>query len=341
MLTIPYQYAHHISMINVQCPGSSSSLSSSSSCKIEKKGIEMDMQMYRIILSVDKGQVGIIQVTSFLTHALTPFPSEMKQRDDHYVKFIASHLVVSPYTTVTQTTLVKLPSGSGVKSWNKMEPSSRLGSKITYGPYVDIPANTLQLDTLHVHFQHGAKFMTLTNVVKEIEVSMWGTVTFEEVIEMVNTGATLSGGFSRLEYSMQEAVANSFNAFTAILPENAQDIYYRDIIGNITTSKVRQHPEFTEVLLRPRFPLFGGWKTNFYMGYTLPTEDVLVVKNGNQYTLTVPFASHIADATVDDLTVKVILPEGAKDAQVSFPFLVDAETRTTRLTYLDSTSLIG
>jgi hypothetical protein len=51
------------------------------------------------------------------------------------------------------------------------------------------------------------------------------------------------------------------------LPGDAQDIYYRDEIGNISTSNVAARQSRLEVELRPRFPLFGGWHTNY--GFTL------------------------------------------------------------------------
>jgi len=30
-----------------------------------------------------------------------------------------------------------------------------------------------------------------------------------------------------------------------------------------------------ELELRPRFPLFGGWKTNYYIGYNVPSYQYL------------------------------------------------------------------
>lgn len=37
-------------------------------------------------------------------------------------------------------------------------------------------------------------------------------------------------------------------------------MYFRDEIGNISTSHARFGLANTEVELRPRYPLFGGWK---------------------------------------------------------------------------------
>ncbi len=60
-----------------------------------------------------------------------------------------------------------------------------------------------------------------------------------------------------------------------VLPAAARDIYYRDEIGNISTSHMREQDDSVELELRPRFPLFGGWKTHYYMGYNVPSYQYL------------------------------------------------------------------
>jgi len=124
-----------------------------------------------------------------------------------------------------------------------------------------------------------------------------------------------------------------------------------------------------------RFPLFGGWKTQFYQGYSVPVQELLTVARGDRYTLTVPFSVPFSEVWVQDLTVKVVLPEWARDVKVDVPFQVEEvrgwggasrgkgrgrgqgnmiddddddgpstarhqQSRTSRLTYLD-TSLSG
>ena len=52
-------------------------------------------------------------------------------------------------------------------------------------------------------------------------------------------------------------------------------MYYRDEIGNISTSNMFSHDEAVDLELRPRFPLFGGWQTRFYIGYNVPSYEYL------------------------------------------------------------------
>lgn len=49
--------------------------------------------------------------------------------------------------------------------------------------------------------------------------------------------------------------------------KRAKDLYYRDIIGNVTTSSVRREKEAVAVELFTRFPMMGGWKIEFYWGW--------------------------------------------------------------------------
>lgn len=60
-----------------------------------------------------------------------------------------------------------------------------------------------------------------------------------------------------------------------ILPASAQDVYYRDEIGNISTSHLQVLDDSVEVEVKPRFPLFGGWKTHYIIGYNLPSYEYL------------------------------------------------------------------
>ena len=60
-----------------------------------------------------------------------------------------------------------------------------------------------------------------------------------------------------------------------ILPASARDVYYRDEIGNISTSNLREIEDSVELELKPRFPLFGGWKTHYLMGYNVPSYQYL------------------------------------------------------------------
>jgi oligosaccharyltransferase complex subunit alpha (ribophorin I) len=160
----------------------------------------------------------------------------------------------------------------------------------------------------------------------------------EEHVDLLHSGAALKDGlFSRVDYQVRAAKGASFRSLTATLPPGAHDVYYRDVIGNISTSHVRDDGEKGVVLeLEPRFPMFGGWNTAWHHGYNLAARRVLAVDaETGTYRLTVPANVPFQDAVVDEYTVKVVLPEGATDIRVEWPLQTVSESRSTRFTYLD------
>lgn len=156
--------------------------------------------------------------------------------------------------------------------------------------------------------------MTVTNLLRHIEISNWGNVAVEETIDIYHSGAKLKGPFSRFDYMRKQGGQASVKAIKTELPPTAVDVYYRDEIGNISTSNLRKPSkknDYAELEIRPRFPLFGGWKTHYTVGYNVPTYQYLFNK-GNDYTLKMKLIDHIYDDQfIEEATVRIILPEFA------------------------------
>lgn len=93
-----------------------------------------------------------------------------------------------------------------------------------------------------------------------------------------------------------------------------------------------------EVELRPRFPLFGGWKTHYVLGYSIPTTDFLLHDGSDGFVLKINFIDHIFDdAVIDSAVVKIVLPEGSKDIRLKLPFMTKRHADERHYTYLDTT----
>ena len=56
--------------------------------------------------------------------------------------------------------------------------------------------------------------------------------------------------------------------------------------------------------IEPRYPMFGGWKTSFTIGYGLPLRDYLFQAAGTRF-LNFTFGSPMNDVLVENLTLKV------------------------------------
>eukprot|EP01114_Cavostelium_apophysatum_P001422 TRINITY_DN1121_c0_g1_i1.p1 TRINITY_DN1121_c0_g1~~TRINITY_DN1121_c0_g1_i1.p1 ORF type:complete len:638 (+),score=160.45 TRINITY_DN1121_c0_g1_i1:103-1914(+) len=276
-------------------------------------------------------------VNAVFTHAMKPFPAAIAQSERQLVRYSENHYVSSPYRTTTQTTTVKLASGN-VESKTERNPTSLKGDTITYGPYNEVEAFASSPFT--VHFENNRPFLTVTRLTKEIEISHWGNLAVELTYDVIrNDGAALKGTFSRYDYQRNPAGTPAVVAgLRAVLPIRAHDIYYRDEIGNISSSNLNVVSNGLAMDITPRFPLFGGWKNAFYMGYNLPLYENLFIdsRDSSLYVLNTTFGSGLEDIVIDELVVRVILPEGAKNIDVHTPFPIDEKSWATHFTYLDT-----
>eukprot|EP01119_Soliformovum_irregulare_P005356 TRINITY_DN17124_c0_g1_i1.p1 TRINITY_DN17124_c0_g1~~TRINITY_DN17124_c0_g1_i1.p1 ORF type:complete len:627 (+),score=200.79 TRINITY_DN17124_c0_g1_i1:59-1882(+) len=284
------------------------------------------------------GATVVLTLKTVFTHTMTPYPASISQAEKQLVRYFDNHYFASPYPTQTQTTTVKLPS-SQIESRSDQSPSSSRGDTITYGPYEDVAAFSYSPMTLH--FENNKPFLTVTSLVKEIEVSHWSNVAVEETYHIQHDGAALKGTFSRYDYQRTQGQAPAhIPVMRQVLPIQAADVYYRDEIGNISTSHLAYTDNGAVLDLTPRFPLFGGWKFGFYMGYNLPSSAVLGTDtaDSSRWVLNITLGSDIDQACVDDLTVRIILPEGAKNPQVYSNVQFDSEDKSKlHYTYLDTT----
>ncbi len=125
----------------------------------------------------------------------------------------------------------------------------------------------------------------------------------------------------------------SFRNLIATLPSQASNIYYRDQIGNISTSDIRKTKDGDlELDIQTRFPIFGGWQTQFYIGYSIPTELGLFVDTDGRYKLKFDFFTIFDDVWVEDMEIKVILPEGCTNIDIKAPYEAE-QSRTVRYEY--------
>ncbi|KAK9740192.1 hypothetical protein RND81_03G017900 [Saponaria officinalis] len=295
-------------------------------------GVPPSLAFYSISLPkpLSKGESSTLEVLAVFAHMLRPLPEQISQGDSQLLKFQDSAYYISPYTVNTQTLSVKLPEGR-IEYYTKLERTKAQGFELKYGPYEN--QAPFSNSSVEVHFEYNRPFAVAQKLVREIEISHWGNVQITEHYNLIHGGALLKGEFSRLDYQSGIKGASAFNRLLARLPPRAHSVYYRDEIGNISTSNLRGDSKKTELEIEPRFPLFGGWKTFFTFGYGLPLKDYLFAAEGRR-VVDISFGSPIAELVVDELIVKVVLPEGSREMSVSVPFSVD-QSQETKFSHLD------
>ncbi|KAL9238079.1 hypothetical protein vseg_012553 [Gypsophila vaccaria] len=336
VFAIPEQQGKHLAIVKAyQSEGKGKTRRAGASLpvkSVQPAGVPPSFAFYSVSLpkALSKGESSTLEVLAVFARMLRPFPEKVSQGDSQLLQFQDSAYFISPYTVNIQTLSVKLPEAK-IEFYTKLEKTKAQGSELKYGPYEN--QAPFSSSPIEVHYEYNRPFAVAQKLVREIEISHWGNVQITEHYNLIHGGALLKGGFSRLDYQSGTKGASAFNRLLAKLPPRAHSVYYRDEIGNISTSNLREDSKTTMLEIEPRYPLFGGWKTFFTFGYGLPLKDYLFAAEG-QRVVDISFGSPIYELVVDELIVKVVLPEGSRDMSVSVPFSVD-QSQETKFSHLD------
>lgn len=188
-----------------------------------------------------------------------------------------------------------------------------------------------------MHYENQSPFLTVNTLERTIEVSHWGNIAVKEEIQMTHTGAKLKGSFSRYDFQKDGRSGQSaVKSYRTYLPASATGVYYRDTNGNISTSNMNQMRDSVELDLRPRFPLFGGWKTQYVLGYNVPSYEYLY-NSDDDYVLKMYVIDHIHDnMVIDEAVITIILPEGSSNIKLEPPYSIERRPNSLVHTYLDT-----
>lgn len=295
-----------------------------------------DVGGYQVMLTgaVQPGGEVKVVVETVLINTIVPFPKEITQNEKQLVQFSGNAYIFSAYPIKTQSTTVTLAT-STIESFSRVAPTSTSTNEITYGPYSDMAPYSSARVT--IHFENNGPFLMVASLDRLLEISHWGNIAVEEHVHVKHTGAVLKGSYSRFDYQrIPNSGASSVKSYKTILPAAAADVYYRDEIGNISTSNLRVDEDYVELELRPRFPLFGGWQTRYYIGYNLPSYEYLY-HSGSQFLLRMRLVDHVMDdQLIGEFTLRIVLPEGAKNIGFQAPYKVQQEEDELLQTYLDT-----
>ena len=108
---------------------------------------------------------------------------------------------------------------------------------------------------------------------------------------------------------------------TLHLPAGIHDVYYYDLVGNVSTSHLRTAPsvpkgsesnQYSVLELKPRYPIMGGWNYSFTLGWDSPLADSAGFdKQSGKWVVGIPVMIDIPGTVVNEEELKIILPEGA------------------------------
>lgn len=272
-------------------------------------------------------------VTTIYTRILKPYPAEITQSERQLVLYHGHQTTLSPYLTKTITTRIKLPQSSRLESFTQASKMTTGTNKLTYGPFKDVQPNVAE--SLTIHYENNSPFVAVTELSRHVEVSSWANnINIINEIKVAHIGAKLKGPFSRFEYQRDHSNGiSSVRGFNVELPKLSSDIYFRDGIGNISTSNVRSTITKTMISIRPRFPLFGGWITDFVLGYSVPMSQFMErPSSSGQVQFYIPFFDGFYESLIiDDATVRIYLPAGSSN--IAIENLIGAERLSDEVSY--------
>ncbi|CAG9465651.1 unnamed protein product [Pedinophyceae sp. YPF-701] len=266
---------------------------------------------------VKPGGKASVRVIWTVSDALEALP---KQISVHEVpKFTAEDSTVppSPYVVVKLKTHVSLPSGP--ESRSEAHFKKGIEGELHYEVKDEIAPWSREPFDAHFEFPSPG-LVRAGRIVREISVSHWGEVQTSEWVDLVNVGPPLVGEFSRLDLGAnadRPGAGAASVGVTAVVPGTAYNFYFRDEIGNVSSSSVTPYAQgdgyVAAIQLRYRFPLMGGWATRFNFGYALDLGEVVSkLSTGPQrYGVSVPLGTPIRAVEVGEMETRVVLPEGA------------------------------
>ncbi len=284
-------------------------------------------QFYRIRLPdpLQPSSQQTLSISFSVLSSLNPLPASIAQDAKQYLVYTFSAYLPSAYETLKQKTKLKFPTTNipeytvlpGSSNTEGREDPQRQGSTFEYGPYGPIPAGTVE--PFSVRYEFTKPLIHVSLLERDLEVSHWGgNLATEERYWLQNRGANLTNHFSRLTW----ATTQYYNPTTLALKElrlplkvGSANPYFTDDIGNVSTSRFRSTSREAMLEIKPRYPVFGGWKYNFKIGWNADLKRSLrQLTKGDGYVLKVPFLEgpkQNEGVEYGRVVVRIILPEGA------------------------------
>lgn len=277
-----------------------------------------------------------LTVNFAVTDALEPFPSKIELTDDQFLLLKTNKLPISAYKSSSATLAI-----SGITDAKELEIEGKenqykgvvKANKLNYEFGEEI--NPFQFTVLNLLYRHNLPLTKVTSLTRGVWVSHWAnTLQFEEFYKLTNKAAHLKNGFSRSEYMLNKQAVKQNSALSAAeikLLEESRDIYYTDLVGNVSTSR----PFSDRIYIKPRYPVFGGWNYNFTIGWTNSLSERLRQVSSDEYVLSVPLLNGPVDASYDEVEVSFYLPEGAKVLDIVSPIPYSSKEEGYELSYFD------
>ena len=293
------------------------------------------------------------EVREVYTRAIRPDPEEATQISRQGLVYETSVHIATPYPVATESTVVLYGPETEEAQMDLLGAAPSKGAELGKGlvrwAFSNLSPWAPAEGDLQVRFVRDSPLHYADRVVREVTVYPWTGVQEDIDFRISNYGPRLKGGFSRYHH-LKGGYVKAVNDMMISMPRVAGDIYFRDAIGNISTSTVMRDTsaqkdplpsvlrplEGTLLKAVPRYPILGGWKASFNTGYTVPWASQVQKIPEGRHRLTMLFGSPLSLVSCGELEIRVVLPEGARNPKVTaYPGLTFEESEDTKVTWFD------
>jgi oligosaccharyltransferase complex subunit alpha (ribophorin I) len=261
-----------------------------------------------------------------------PFPPTMKLKDTPKVRVIDDAYYPTLYPTKKMKSTFEVGEESTIIKATEIDSGEVRGRSVRYGTYKDV--KPLHSHPIFIHVNYDSPIPVFTKASREVTLSHWSSIGVEEEYKMTNNVAKLNGEFGRIDFNPYQTKYALTNMYCE-LPYGTTNLYYTDEIGNITSSRATREDGKVKFSLEPRFPLMGGWKTYWKQTYNLPRDQYITETSKEQFEFKINFSHPFDDIVAEDFEFSIVLPEGASDVTVDYPFEMDGIQEEVVYRYLD------
>lgn len=286
-----------------------------------------------------------LQVTYAYTSSLSPVPETAELGARQTLFYHGVKTPASPYDTTSYRLRViglanarEVPLVAG-ETLSEEYQGRVENDSLVYGPFKSIVFKKFTSLPLALSFDKQAPLPYVYNVKRDYWISHWSdALSVEEHYQFSNKAVKLAKGFSRVDWMSGRYSMKPNPAIVAIqiplAPQvSAQDFYYTDLVGNVSTSMFINN----DLILKPRFPIFGDWNYNFTVGWNHKLSE-FVREFKDSHVLAVPLLNGINDVTYEQVELSFLLPEGATFMDVHSPVNYDSLEVEPEFSYFDVAS---
>ncbi|KAG5519549.1 hypothetical protein PMAC_001704 [Pneumocystis sp. 'macacae'] len=308
-----------------------------------KKSPFNDIKLYIIKLSksILPKELVTIEINVIVTEILKPLPSLFSQLEDQHLIWEGLKYSLSVYFTEKQKTHIKIDN-KDILSYSRYNENNSpnpilLKSHLIYN-FNNI-VKPLNKEFIFVHYKYNEPITVIKELEREIEISHWGNnIAVRNTYSITNAGTRLKENFSRIKWS-QQLYYKTFQAVISSLKINlkagTRDTYHVDEIGIVSTSEFVSNSKNTHLIIKPRYPVFGGWNYSCTVGWNLDLNKFLKKQSNGIYILKIPFVEGPINVHYKSISVNIILPEGSRILNVISRIPISEKKISLHKTYMD------